>query len=680
LIKNLFLLSLTFILASCEQTDDFFDSALNTEDRCELLIDSIGIDEAYHICLKDAQAGNPMAQVALAQVLQAGELGEDRRQEGVYWLELAVAQQYPLAELKLGKYYIREKNIDTGIQHLKNAARNNNVEAQVIIGKLFYAGEYFNQDIRKAKKWFTKATRQQDPEAQFYLSEIYRYYVDIEDAQEKANHLLKLSAESQYIPALVKVAELLIERKQYINAAGWLAKASKLNSAKAQYILATLSLDNKIQVKLDAIALLEKSRLSYLPAQVRLAYCFKNGERVAKDLPKAKRLLENAAELGHEQAFFELGMSMIRGDFGYEKDVPHGIDYLKISAKKGFSPAKYILSTLFVDGQPILGNKQEAIKNLALQAIQDLPRAQYKLAKVLAEFKIPAYDRVAYYWLEKAAKQDDNEIHFLLATFYAEGIGTQTDFTKATSIYKYLANKQYTPAYMALANMYYKGLGVDRNDFIAKNWIIRAIDSNVPGAKKLAKALFRDGVDFSVGMEDSAQLVEFAAESNLPAALYTKGKLYLDGKKGYEKSVEEGMHYLNLAAKQGYAEAQRHLGMIYENNLYGASDSLAAYHWYQQAAKTGDEFSQFRLAYMYFNLPGDDKNKISAYAWANLAASTGMMPAEDLRDLIFDDLTPDELEAGQALSLQFLKHYQPDNELFFMPDEPLGSGENVHYN
>jgi len=658
------------LLGACDQTDDFFDSANNRKDRCELLIQSTGLNEAYHICLEDATAGNPLAQIALANALQQKQ-DDDSLEKSLYWLQRAATQHHPLAELKMGKYYIRQKKFSEGVKHIKSAAKNNNVAAQVIIGKLYYAGEYFKQDIKKSKKWLERAAEKNNPEAQFYLSEIFRYYIDAKGANEKSRTLLKLSAQQNYIPALVKIGELLIEDSQYISASRWLAKASQLNSAKAQYLLATLSLDNKIQAKLDVIALLERSRLSYLPAQVRLAYCYKNGETVKKDMIKAKRLLENAAELGHEQAFFELGMSMIRGDFGFEKNVPHGIDYLKISAKKGFPPAKLILSTLFMNGQPILNDKQEAIKLLALQAIQGAPSAQYKLAKVLAEFKIPAYDRVAYYWLEKAAKQNSNETHFLLASFYANGIGTPTDFKRAIALYKHLAEQDYSPAYMELAKLYYKGLGVERSDFIAKNWIVRAIDADVVGAVELARELFQDSFDFKITTNDSVRLVEFAAESNLPAALYTKGKLYLDGQKGYDKSISNGIHYLNLAAKQGYTEAQRYLGMIYENNLYGKKDNMAAYNWYQQAAETGDEFSQYRLAYLYFNQIGAKKDKISAYAWANLAASTGMMPAEDLRDTIFNELTPDEIEKGEALSLERLRRYKPEHDLFFASQEPL---------
>jgi len=686
--KILLLLSLACLLGACDQTDDFFDSVGNTKNRCELLIQSTGLDEAYHICEKDAKAGNPLAQIALANALQLQKQNDESLQESFYWLQRAVEQRYPLAELKIGKYYIRQKELAKGIKHIKNAAKNNNVAAQVIIGKLYYAGEYFKQDIKKSKKWLEKAAKKNNPEAQFYLSEIYHYYVDAKDAPQKSQKLLKLSAQHDYVPALVKIGELLIENNQYITASHWLAKASKLHSAKAQYLLAILSLDNKIQAKLDVIALLERSRLSYLPAQVRLAYCYKNGEVVQKDMIKAKRLLENAAELGHEQAFFELGMSMIRGDFGFEKNVPHGIDYLKISAEKGFPPAKLILSTLFINGQPILKDKNEAVKVLALQAIQGIPSAQYKLAKVLVEFQIPAYDRVAYYWLEKAAKQSNNDIHFLLATFYANGIGTATDFKRAIALLKHLAEQNYSLAYMELAKLYHKGLGVERSDFIAKNWIVRAIDSDVPGATVLARELFQDGLDFDITTNDSVRLVEFAAESNLPAALYTKGKLYLEGQKGYDKSIPDGIHYLNMAAKQGYTEAQRYLGMIYENKLYGETDDMAAYNWYQQAAETGDEFSQYRLAYLYFNQLGVQKDKVSAYAWANLAASTGMMPAEDLRDLIFNDLTPDEIEKGQALSLKRLRNYQPEHDLFFVPqeqwEEPLEENWendiNVHYN
>jgi len=71
---------------------------------------------------------------------------------------------------------------------------------------------------------------------------------------------------------------------------------------------------------------------------------------------------------------------------------------------------------------------------------------------------------------------------------------------------------------------------------------------------------------------------------------------------------------------------------------------------------------------------------VSAYAWANLAAAKGLLPAEDLRDLIYSELTPEQIEEGQALSLKYLRFYQNQDDIMFNMNQPLESNENVYYN
>lgn len=680
-IRFLLLAAISMCLAGCDEPiDDFFTKGPNAENRCEKLIESMGIVDAYPVCVKDAKTGDALAQIALAEQLQSGKLGEERKAEGLAWLKKAVDNHHPIAELRLGKFFIRQEEIDKGIKYIKRAAENNNLEAQLIMGKLLYKGEYYQQSLDEAKKWFERAVEQKSSEAKFYLSLMYRDDENDKAAQHKADRFLMAAAQDGLVEAQVEMGERLTEQKNYQQAASWLAKASQKEYAKAQYLLAKLILKKQITSPIDPILLLEKSSHQYLPAQVELAHCYRLGLGVPKDQAKAKRYLENAAELGDAQAFYEVGVSMIRGDFGFSKDIQHGIDYLKIAAAKGYQPAKFTLSILFVEGEPILKDKGEVIKNLAIQAIQDDTAAQFKLAKVLMDYDIPLYDRVAFYWLQKAARTDDSEIHFLLAKCYEEGIGTKTNFNKAFAIFTYLAERGYTKAYLELAKIYHNGYGVPNNDYLAKDWIVKAITAQADGAKEYARNLFREGMDFEISDNDSIQLIEFAAESELPSALYAKGQYHLEGQKGYTRSIKTGIYFLKEAAQKGYTKAQRHLGMIYENNLYGMHNSTSAYEWYEKAAQSGDEFAQYRLAYLYFHRDSTQQDKILAYAWANLAASTGMLPAEDLRDLIFSELTPEELEAGQALSSKFLKQYQRHEDVMFITNDPLDGNTHVNIN
>lgn len=650
------LIILVLQIAACNKSETKFSEATVPETRCEQLIESVGAMEAYPICLKDARDNIPQAQYALGKAFESGALGEEHKPYAAMWFERAVANHHPETELHLARYYLSNNKVNLGIQLLEKAAHRSDLSAQKSLANMYYEGTIVKKNIAKAKAWFEKAAQANDVQSQYTLSQILLLPEFLDE--DKSNQLLIAAARAQFVPAMETLAEQKIQAKSYDEAGLWLNRASKAHSPKASYLLAKLVMEEKLALKVDMAELLERSQ-DYPPAKVLLAKCYGSGKYLKQDIKKAQQLLKQAAYENEPEAFYEIAIALLRGDYRWKKDNDLAIKYFKQAAEMNFHPAKVIMATLFINGKPIVDDKNQVITHLALMAISGDAEAQYKLAQILADFSIPVYDRVAFFWLEKASTHNQDAA-FLLANFYQEGIGTEINSQAAFSLYNKLAAQRYSAAYLELAKLYFRGTGVEKDTAQSKMWLAHAIKAEVPAAKEVAQEIFKDGFDIDIAESHASELLSFAADSNVPSAIYTQGKNYLDGVNGYQRDWKKAIKLIEQAAEQGYPLAQRELGIMYENELYEKNDLDLAIVWYRKAAFQGDEFSQYRLGHLYFRENQPQHNKVEAYAWATLAAQSGMIPAEELKNSIYVSLSQEELDKGESLSVEILKKYRPE--------------------
>ena len=71
-----------------------------------------------------------------------------------------------------------------------------------------------------------------------------------------------------------------------------------------------------------------------------------------------------------------------------------------------------------------------------------------------------------------------------------------------------------------------------------------------------------------------------------------------------------------MAAEQGLAIAQDHLGWMYANGEGVRKDFKEAMRWYRMAAEQGDTYAQNRLGFMYSEGQGVRKDLVLAYMWS----------------------------------------------------------------
>ena len=139
-------------------------------------------------------------------------------------------------------------------------------------------------------------------------------------------------------------------------------------------------------------------------------------------------------------------------------------------------------------------------------------------------------------------------------------------------------------------------------------------------------------------------------------AQYNLGIMYNNGR-GVPQDFAEAVKWYRKAAEQGMAEAQVNLGVMYMYyNGHGVPQDLAeAVKWNRKAAEQGDAGAQYNLGVMYDNGQGVPQDYAQAHMWFNFAASRFPPGAKrDIavknRDIVAKKMTSAQISEAQKLA------------------------------
>ena len=156
-------------------------------------------------------------------------------------------------------------------------------------------------------------------------------------------------------------------------------------------------------------------------------------------------------------------------------------------------------------------------------------------------------------------------------------------------------------------------------------------------------------VQESFGLSSKYDVVSKAKQGDADAQ-NNLGLMYFQGK-GFPRYYIQAYAWFTKAAEQGNVDAQFNLGFMYNTGEGVPKDYKQAIYWYTKAAEQGDPFSQFNLGLMYFQGKGVSKDYKQAYAWWNVAASQRQQVyIKKYLDEVFGKMSPSQIEEGQKLS------------------------------
>ena len=131
---------------------------------------------------------------------------------------------------------------------------------------------------------------------------------------------------------------------------------------------------------------------------------------------------------------------------------------------------------------------------------------------------------------------------------------------------------------------------------------------------------------------------------------FDKGLVAYDGG-DFAAAVEE---WLPLA-EQGNAKAQFQLGRMYKKGEGGTYNALDAVNWFRKAAEQGYGNAHTSLGAMYCNGEGVDQDYVYALMWLNIAASQGNVDAQESRNVIAIQMTPEDISRARELARECVR-------------------------
>ena len=138
-------------------------------------------------------------------------------------------------------------------------------------------------------------------------------------------------------------------------------------------------------------------------AAYELGLAYMEGNGVPQNYDLSATWINRAADLGDPGAQFLVGSSFYAG-IGVEQDIPRGLSFLELAADQGHAKAQLILGQAYVDGIGVPENAEWAARWYGKAARGGEPQAQFALGVMFASgLGIPRNTRRAYQWLSIAA-------------------------------------------------------------------------------------------------------------------------------------------------------------------------------------------------------------------------------------------------------------------------------------
>jgi len=228
----------------------------------------------------------------------------------------------------------------------------------------------------------------------------------------------------------------------------------------------------------EAFGLCQKESLnaSSPDAQFIMAKVYAKGLGVERDTAQAINYLSQAAQNGHIEGMFNLGMAFELGK-GVDKNINAAFEWQLKAAEKGWLKAQRKIAKMYEHGTGVESNPIEAFNWYQKAAQQGDADSQLELGAIYMQGmslpgKLIAQDSdKGLYWIRESAEQNNAEAQFALASLI---IDEQPE--EAISFYKKAAENGNKFSMHNLASIYLKGDVVVKDLVSSKYYAQMAVD------------------------------------------------------------------------------------------------------------------------------------------------------------------------------------------------------------
>ena len=216
-------------------------------------------------------------------------------------------------------------------------------------------------------------------------------------------------------------------------------------------------------------------------------------------------------------------------------------------------------------------------------------------------------------------------------------------------IYKFINSTLLFFAISCSAGVFEDGLiENDRGDYQSafNIWIVGAKDGD-PMSQFAVATLYRKGVGVEKNLKESAKWMQKSAEGGYVEAMSVMGAIHLWGVSGVSADIEKSIFWFEKAAETGTHYEKHAVAALYgtaELKGYDLNDKKRLY-WSKQSANFYR--SHYVLGNIYYRGKAVEKNLIKSWVWFKLYAESEIEDKTYLE--IEQDLTEEEMKEGEAL-------------------------------
>jgi TPR repeat protein len=214
---------------------------------------------------------------------------------------------------------------------------------------------------------------------------------------------------------------------------------------------------------------------------------FNNG-----DYAGAMAAWEPRAAQGDPDAMTKVGQLYELG-LGAKRDLDKAAEWYTKAAQLGFVVAQFNLANLYYDGRGVSRDKKQAARWYTAAAQGGHARAQFYLAQMYIDGEgVDENEETGLSWYQKAADQGLPEAQHELGRRLIFGDDIAADPARGTDLVLKAAEQKYVKAQILIADCYWKGRGLAKNQIEAYVWAAQARELAKGRDVKRAEDLYDD--------------------------------------------------------------------------------------------------------------------------------------------------------------------------------------------
>ena len=474
-------------------------------------------------------------------------------------------------------------------------------------------------------------------DSQFKLAHMYRDGVVYQKNLELYEELIKKAAIQGHTKAQIEYGDILLKQDKSSEAAEYYRIAADKGDGQARMKMSALNSSYKDDVN----ELLKIYRQLAIPGdglnEFRYADLIMKTTWDDESKSEAFDYFTKSADDGYPNAMYQVGL-MYRDGNGTTRDLTKMEYYLTKSADNGFIPAITLLAEIYTQGKIVQKDEQKAFEWTLKASRLGNVLSMYRLAMMYRNgigtdvdikkseewFKLYSEAGLFWYrvWAADYIRSGMIETNQTAGTLYNSivdncnpwtiecginyNIINDLDYSKNLEKLEFLANNGNIDAMKRMGNMYYDGIGVERNYSMSIEWYKKSAMMGDSWSKMRLGIMYCEGQGTDIDYEEAVYWFKESAKQGNIISLWKIVGLYAENKINDVKLLNFALGILESNANSGNMDAIKRIGIIYSGGFGIEKNDKKMDEWLQRVKKLGNLWDDIGADENNKNMKDDD--------------------------------------------------------------------------